>query len=193
MKKELISVLAPMRYKNFTWPHNPRTYSIGYERQTAVHKVPMGVYTMQDLGRTCRVMRGEGEFFGKDAYATFKKLATVFYDGGPGTLFHPVWMTTSAYFTRLELTQEPREDHVAYAFEFREGFNGYGGMEKVFTPDKGAAVSAAAAAQYHTVVSGDTLWAIGNKYGKSVQELLKLNPGISNPNLIRVGQKVRVR
>lgn len=191
-------MLAPMRYKNFTWPHNPKTYSIGYERQTAVHKVPMGVYTIQDMGRTCRVMRGEGEFFGKDAYATFKKLATVFYDTGPGTLFHPVWMTTSAYFTELKLTQEPREDYVAYSFAFREGFTGYGGMEKVWEPKKGipAAASAAAqttAAQYHTVVSGDTLWGIGVKYGKTVPELLKLNPDISNPNLIRVGQKVRVR
>lgn len=43
-------MLAPMRYKTFVWPHNPRTYTITYARDTAVHKVPMGVYTMQDLG-----------------------------------------------------------------------------------------------------------------------------------------------
>ena len=186
-------MLAPMRYKNFTWPHNPKSYTIGYERQTAEHKVPMGIYTMEDLGRTCRTMRGEGEFFGPQAYETFKKLATVFYDNGPGTLFHPVWMTTSAYFTKLQLTQEPREDYVAYAFEFREGFTGYGGMVKVETPKAAQSVETAAKAQYHTVVSGDTLWAIGQKYGKTVQQLLSLNEDIANPNRIYVGQKVRVR
>lgn len=184
-------MLAPMRYKNFTWPHNPKTYSISYERQTAVHKVPMGIYTMEDLGRTCRVMRGEGEFFGPGAYDTFKKLATVFYDNGPGTLFHPVWMTTSAYFTDLRLTQEPREDYVAYAFAFREGFSGYGGMQKI-SPSAAEDV-AEGEKTYHTVVSGDTLWAIGRKYGVTLAQILALNPEISNPNRIQVGQKVRVR
>lgn len=187
-------MLAPMRYKNFTWPHNPRTYSIEYERMTAVHKVPKGVYTMEDLGRTCRVMRGEGEFVGPNAYKTFKELATVFYSDGPGSLFHPVWMTTSAYFTELKLTQQPREDYVAYSFAFREGFSGYGGMTKVREPDQTLpAADTAAQAQYHTVVAGDTLWAIGRTYGKTVAQLLQLNPRISNANLIYPGQQVRVR
>ena len=33
-------LLTPMRYKDYIWPHNPATYSIAYERQVAVHKVP---------------------------------------------------------------------------------------------------------------------------------------------------------
>ena len=37
-------LLTPMRYKNYIWPHNPATYSISYERQVAVHKVPFGRY-----------------------------------------------------------------------------------------------------------------------------------------------------
>ena len=53
-------LLTPMRYKDYVWPHNPATYSITYERQVALHKVPFGRYYMQDLGQSCRVMRGEG-------------------------------------------------------------------------------------------------------------------------------------
>lgn len=67
-------LLTPMRYKDYTWPHNPTTYSITYERQVALHKVPFGRYYMQDLGQSCRVMRGEGVFYGEGAYAEFKKL-----------------------------------------------------------------------------------------------------------------------
>ena len=26
--------LSPMRYKGYTWPHNPRVYSIDYERMS---------------------------------------------------------------------------------------------------------------------------------------------------------------
>ena len=54
-------LLTPMRYKEYVWPHNPRVYSIDYERIMAVNKVPFGLYYLQDLGRTRRVMKGEGE------------------------------------------------------------------------------------------------------------------------------------
>lgn len=182
-------MLAPMRYKTFTWPHNPKTYSISYERIAAVHKVPGGIYTMEDMGRTCRVMRGEGAFYGPNAYETFKQLATVFYSGGAGVLFHPVWMTTNAYFTELTLMQEPTENYVAYRFAFCEGYDGYAGMQKL-ADGKTAQTNEAT---YHTVASGDTLWAIANRYGTTVAELVKRNPAISNPNLIYVGQKVRVK
>ena len=43
-------LLESMRYKDFVWPHNPRTYSISFERPTAVHKIPYGRYCVQDLG-----------------------------------------------------------------------------------------------------------------------------------------------
>ena len=42
--------LAPMRYKDFVWPHNPRTYTIEYRRAMGEHKVPFGRYHLQDLG-----------------------------------------------------------------------------------------------------------------------------------------------
>lgn len=49
-----------------------------------------------------------------------------------------------------------------------------------------------AQAQYYTVRKGDTLSGIAKKYGTSWQKLASLN-GIKNANLIRVGQKIRVR
>lgn len=47
------------------------------------------------------------------------------------------------------------------------------------------------AAIYYTVVKGDTLWGIANKYGTTYQELARIN-NIANPNLIYVGQKIKV-
>lgn len=46
--------------------------------------------------------------------------------------------------------------------------------------------------EYHTVVSGDTLSGIAAKFGTTQAELEKLN-GITNPNLIKIGQKLRVK
>ena len=88
--------LSPMRYKTYTWPHNPRVYSIDYERKMAVHKTPFGLFHLQDLGRTNRIMAGEGEFTGEDAYSQFGQLANVFYNSGPGQLIHPLWQNPAS-------------------------------------------------------------------------------------------------
>ncbi len=191
--------LSPMRYKSFIWPHNPRTYTIEYERQVAVHKIPFGRYAMQDLGLGRRVMRGEGEFYGPSAYEDFKKLATVFYDGGPGTLLHPVWQSAQVYFVELALAQEPRRDYVRYTFTFWEEYDKYrqelvpvgqessgqsGGSTPVTPAPEGAV--------YHTVVAGDTLWALAQTYGVTMGEILVWNPQLKNPNVILPGQRLRV-
>lgn len=194
-----VSRLAPMRYKNFVWPHNPRTYTIGYERRMASHETPHRKSRLEAMGMAHRVMRGEGEFFGPDAYDQFKALASVFYDDTPGVLVHPVWQTVNAYFVELALKQEPRADYVRYSFAFWE----CGEEEKAFalrevkagsnTPEEtGGSGEKAPAAVYHTVVRGDTLWAIARRYGVELSRLIAWNPQIKNPNLILPGQKVRV-
>lgn len=194
--------LAPMKYKTFTWPHNPRTYTIEYRRAMGNHKVPFGRYHLQDLGPTRRVMKGEGEFVGEDAYDTFKTLASVFYSDGPGVLVHPVWQTANAYFVELSLAQEPRKDYVKYTFTFWESFDGYDATAREVSgttaSDSGGGADSASSAGgsgevWHTVVRGESLWKIAQKYGVSVTALIALNPQIKNPNLIYPGEKVRVK
>lgn len=53
-------------------------------------------------------------------------------------------------------------------------------------------ISAEAATNTHTVVSGDTLWKIAVKYEVGVKELIQANPQISNINLIYPGMKVNI-
>ena len=106
--------LQPMRYKNYVWPHNPRSYSITYHRRLTAREVPYGYYVLQNLGQGMRVMKGSGEFVGEGAYEEFKRLATVYYDGGEGVLVHPCWQSAHVYFAALSLAQAPRPDYVAY-------------------------------------------------------------------------------
>ena len=180
--------LAPMRYKDYVWPHNPETYTISFQRQVAVAKVPFGCYGMQDMGLSCRVMEGEGVFAGEGAYDEFKKLASVFYQGGPGLLVHPVWQASQAYFVSLRLAQQPLENYVRYRFAFWETspldtslIRVNGGKEST-----GAGTESA----YYTVRRGDTLWGIANARGVTLTALLKANPQIKNPNRIAVGERV---
>lgn len=136
-------------------------------------------------------MRGQGEFTGEDAYEEFKRLASVFYGEGPGLLIHPLWQISNAYFTALKLEQEPLPDYVRYSFEFRERYDGYSDGLTALTAAGGAAPrTASASAVRHTVAGGDTLWGIASRYGVELERLLAANPGIKNPNLIRVGEQV---
>ena len=194
--------LSPMRFKEYVWPHNPHSYQISYRREVAAHKVPFGAYTLQGLGRSHRVLKGEGEFAGEGAYDEFKKLANVFYGNTPGLLVHPVWQKAQAYFVGLELTQEPAEDYVRYRFEFWECYDEYeteaklvGGMSSASTqagnptPESPAPVMPES---WHTAVWGDTLWGIATANGLTLDALLALNPQIKNPNILMVGDRVRV-
>ena len=190
--------LAPMRYKEFTWPHNPETYQVEHRRQVAVHKVPFGGYVLQDLGAGCRVLEGEGTFAGKDAYATFRALEQVFDQPGPGLLVHPVWPASSAYFVTLQLTEEPLPDFVRYRFAFWEDQGGYkAGLTEIAAGGKeeggstgGASQSAPSYSGTYVVRKGDTLWGIAGRYGVALADLIAANPQIKNPNLIYPGETV---
>ena len=47
--------------------------------------------------------------------------------------------------------------------------------------------------EYYTVQKGDTLGAIARKFNMSLNKLLGLNPDIKNPNLIHIGDKIRIK
>ena len=185
-----------MRYKEYTWPHNPRVYSIDYERKMAVHKVPFGLYSLQDLGRTRRGMEGEGEFVGEGAYTQFGQLANVFHETGPGLLIHPIWQAASAYFVSLRLDQEPLPNYVRYSFSFWEDVDYYSGevQREPLPAGSGSGTSGTGntSSNRYRVVQGDTLWGIAQRFGLSLETLIALNPQIKNPNLIHVGDEVRV-
>ena len=57
---------------------------------------------------------------------------------------------------------------------------------------KTTAASAAAVAKFYTVEGGDTLSEIARRFNTTIPELLKLNPGIVDPNEIVVGETIRL-
>ena len=190
-------LLKPMRFKDYTWPHNPEIYAVEYRRQIAAHKIPLGGWYLQDLGRTYRIFRGEGTFAGERAYEEFQTLAEVFDQTGPGLLVHPVWRTVSAYFVTLELMEEPLPDYVRYRFSFWEDSTASGGLVEVPVegePEGGTDPESPAGGwgAVHTVRKGETLWGIAWRYGVALTALIAANPQIKNPNLIYPGDQVRI-
>lgn len=185
--------LTPMRFKDYVWPHNPRIFQITEKRRLAVNPVPFGKGTVTDMGVELRVLKGEGEFAGKNAYDEFLKLKEVFDEGTAGVLVHPVWKSVRVWFASLTLMQEPLSDFVRYAFEFIE--DGVITNQTENKPDNEESTQNGTVnepSKTYTVKSGDTLWGIAKKFGITLNQIIALNPQIKNPNLIYVGQTVYV-
>lgn len=187
--------LSPLKYKDYTWPCNPRTYSLRFEKNTVIHSYPYtNINEVDDLGNKPREISGEGEFVGEGAYDEFKKLASVFYKKGPGSLTHPIWQISQAIFNRLELEQEPTPNYVRYTFGFIEDTSENEVKEKKqVTQSKPKDESKPKpSTKSHIVKQGDTMWAIAKRNGISLNDLVDKNPQIKNPNLIYPGNKINL-
>lgn len=44
----------------------------------------------------------------------------------------------------------------------------------------------------YTVRTGDTLWALAQKFGTTIEEIMEVNPQIKDPNRIYVGQVITI-
>lgn len=106
-------------YKSFTWPQNPEYYKDSYVREPEYSKDEEGNVLFDGLGPLKRTITGSGAFYGDTAYEDFLELAALCNTTVAGALVHPKWGKVSAFLTKLEATQEPRADYVAYSFTFR--------------------------------------------------------------------------
>lgn len=176
-------MLAPMRFKTYVWPHNPKTFETEYRRKIVQHRIPFSGIVSQNMGTDACVFRGEGEFAGKYAYKRFAELAAVFYEDSPGVLSHPMWPSATVYFTKLQLLQEPQEDYVRYSFEFEECLSG----EK--SPLGGEFVTLAT----HIVKPGETMGSIAAATKMSLSEILALNPNIKNANKLTPESEIIIK
>lgn len=167
--------LNPMQYKDFVWPHNPRTVKMAQQRNIKELCVPFGGSVLQDYGGGKRIVTGEGEFFGEDCMENFLRLSALLKEGGAGYLSLPGMTPFLAVFHSLELLEEPQEDMLRYTFTFWE-------------EQSGAVMKAEAT--FHIVCAGETLWSIAADYNTTVDALLQANSGIKRPEKLYAGQKV---
>ena len=169
--------LSMMKYKNYTFMHNPSKINVTVVRNIKEIGIPFNGSIFQDYGRQKRIVSGSGNFLGDNCIEQFNELFNIFKMGGTGYLTIPSMEPFLAVFKSLELEGSIYPNMITYSFEFWEDM----GILSDNTLEKGS---------YHVVKSGDTLWSIALKYGLKNEDLIELNSNIKNPNFLTVNQKV---
>lgn len=110
----------PMKYKDFTFPHNPRKLQVVHRGKTATLHCPGRGGLTQHLGSLCRVVSGEGDFFGAEASNRLLTLTMMASEDTSGWLTLPGFPPFQAYLTRLTFLGEGDGSVLSYSFEFVE-------------------------------------------------------------------------
>ena len=109
-----------MKFRMFRWHENPERFGIRAVCVPEYQENEYGSYDYLGLGPMAREFSGGGVFCGEDAVQQFNALAVLLSNRTMGELYHPVWGTTTAYLTELQMTQQSRTDYIEYSFIFRE-------------------------------------------------------------------------
>lgn len=209
--------MLPMKYKTFTFPHNPYECSYKSDRDYIMHKYPeIWMGETEDIHVGNVVISGTGEFFGPFAYEYWNALNNVYKSHGAGEFFHPVFKdVTMALMTRLEGNMEPVGNYVRFSFEFVQhiyiedsikitpDYNNTGYMENTFGygfygngSEEDTSSSSNGSNGEYTVKSGDCLWSIAASYygdGSRFEDIYNANKDkISDPNMIYTGQVLTI-
>lgn len=111
--------LNKIKYKSFTFPHNPETSGFKCDRAYIKHKYPaLSGNELEDFGVNAIVITGEGYFFGSNAYSDFRKLYKQYSKNGVGDFRHPIFTeVTRGLMTSLQGVVDPYKNAIKYSFE----------------------------------------------------------------------------
>ena len=169
-----------MKFKDFVWTKNPEKLSVSITREVKELQIPFYGAVMQDYGAKKRVISGEGEFVGEQCLQTYQALAALFDKGDSGVLKLPDLPELVAKPVSLSYIATTRPNVLRYQFLFWEDLS-----QPLPTP-------AVNPFRFHYTVKEEeeNLWLLANREHTTVEKLLQLNPQITWPSYLSVGEQV---
>ena len=110
--------LSKIRFKGYSWEHNPKTLTIEKQRILREQFIPFGKSKQQNMGERSKVVKGTGQLFGEDCFEQYLELLELQSRSGSGILSLPDTKPFYAYFKSLELECEPSPNLITYNFVF---------------------------------------------------------------------------
>lgn len=156
-----------LRFMGYTLHHNPNTLEVISSTNISQHNIPNFTAITQNIGNNPIVVKGEGVFYGENAFEQYMELKFLSKSCKAGVLSVSGINPFYAYLSQISLKCTPVDDYIEYTFIFTEA-NDYFTLENSTAPTK------------YTVKQGEDLWDISCKLGISVDTLIALNLGLKN-------------
>lgn len=171
-------ILATMRFKGYTWHHNPKYLEINDEKTTNEMKIPYSAAVLQSLGRKSRTVKGVAELYGSDCLKQYDELYKIYLMGGGGMLSLPELSPFYAELVSLKMKAQTTPDVIEYSFVFKERMqDGIKQTKEMF---------------YTVKENGENLWDIAYDFDTTVDELVRLNTQLKYPDELKKGERIRL-
>lgn len=109
-----------MQFRTFTWPNEPSTLKISYQRKITSEILENGHWFVNETASTGRIFEGEGVFYGDNCHTLLQQLGALLQDGISGILTLPEWGSYKALLTELSVTEEDKDNYLSYRYRFVE-------------------------------------------------------------------------
>ncbi len=168
-----------MRFMGFTLHHNPETIEITDTANISQEAVPFANPIIFNIGTKATVVKGEGVFYGANAFEQYLQLKQLYESCKSGVLSISGVNPFNAYLNELKLKCTPIDNYVEYVFTFIEV------AEPVITENSTAPM-------YYIAQENEDLWDISINLSICIDKLVELNPQFSSPLNVNKGDKVRI-
>lgn len=170
---------VPIKFCDFEFSVNPQSMEIISDSKYSKTQLANQNYCIDNFLTQPSVISGIGSFVGDNANDEFISLFEIFKQGKVGTLQFSGMRPINCIMTKLNKKLESFENVVSYEFEFLEvprNKDNLDGQGKVYT-----------------IQDGETLWNVAVKFDISIEKIMKLNPEISSPFNVKLGDKVNIK
>ena len=169
-----------MRFLGFTLHHNPSKIEVSDVSELSENLIIGGLPFVCCNGEKAAVLRGEGVFYGENAFEQYLELRDLYKNGTAGALSVSGIRPFYAFLAKLGLKCMPVDNMVEYSFTFLEAPN--------IVPNENST-----APVFYIAADGQDLWDISGITGISVDTLVMLNPQFKSPCEVSDGDKIRIR
>lgn len=169
--------LCAMRYKGFTWHHNPKKLTLSSEKRVLNIEVPYCCDVIKSFGEKEVVISGVGELYGEDCLEQYKELLKLYENSDADILCLPDIPPMYAYFKELKIEADTTPDVLTYSFTFVRANNIF---EKKSYTNK------------YTVKNEKSLWEVSLKTNTDINELTRLNPQLMFIDELKENEEVRI-
>lgn len=169
-----------MRFMGYSLNHNPHTIQVTDTANISQEAIPFNHPLVFNIGVSAIVVKGEGVFYGENAFEQYLELRSLYKKCEIGVLSLSGIEPFNAYLEKLELKCVPKDNYVEYKFIFIE------------VPEAKSKENSTAP-EFYIIYNDEDLWDVSSRFNIPIENLVRLNPQLKSPCCVSAGDRIRIR